>query len=106
VLIGLVFAFLGGWGGLASCLAYLNITDALNRYRSADDQIPQIIVSWVHLQRHSEFISKNGPFYSFKLVRDFRNQFPNAQAYWWYVGGCIWAFSFFLIAAFMFLGAR
>lgn len=91
---------------MASCLAYLTITNALNRNRSADDQIPQFVVSWSDLLRHSDFVSKHGPFYTFKLAREFRNQFPNEQAYWWYVGGWIWAFSFFLIAAFMFLGSR
>jgi hypothetical protein len=104
--VGFAFVFLGGWGGLASALAYLSITDALNRDRPANDQIPQFTVTWSDFKRRLEFLSAHGPFYAFGLVEEFRRKFPHHSAYWWYVGGCIWLVLFGAIGVIAILSAH
>jgi hypothetical protein len=96
-------AFVAGWGGLASCLAYLQITDVLNRERGRDDRIPQFILSWKDLLRREDFASRHGFFYSWKLVREFHRKLPHRREYWWFCGGLVWAALFGVSAAFLIL---
>jgi hypothetical protein len=98
-LIPFAAAFIGGWGALASALAWTSVADVLNRDRGPGDQIPTIMGSWNDLRRHWEFTGSHGFFYRRKLLKEFRRQHPDNPLYFWCLGGQVWSFCFIAIAA-------
>ena len=101
-IIPFVLAAVGGVGGLANAVAGMEIVDALNTMRPADDQIPNPPLAW------NEFVwfSKNRGFDYWSCRRRYREQFPEGKLVSWQNAGIVWMFCFFIAAACAFVRAR
>src|SRR6202035_3884410 len=76
ILIGIWIAVIGICG-LLQTLLYHEMRDTLNTQRSADDQIPVIVLSWSDFRKSFER--------DFWFVRrEFRRLFPNSRACFWH----------------------
>lgn len=93
-LIGAALFFIGGFGGLANALAYMSMIDSLNTQRSPNEQIPLAIVSWSDRRLYRA----RGLSY-WRILGEFREQFPHDRRYHWHLVSLVWMFCFFSAGA-------
>jgi len=76
ILIG-IWAAVCGICGLVQTLLYHQMIDAINSQRTANDQIPGIVLSWPDFRKSFDC--------GFWFVRkEFRMLFPNSRTYFWH----------------------
>ena len=90
VLIPIGLCFIGGWGGLVGTIVWWQIVDALNCKRAASDQIPIAFAS----RKDFAWLLENYPYPFWKILKEFRRQYPESRLYLWYIISVVWMFSF------------
>ncbi|HEY2109682.1 MAG TPA: hypothetical protein VGH17_07255 [Candidatus Acidoferrales bacterium] len=101
-IIPFVLAAVGGIGGLANALAGMEMVDALNTKRPADNQIPNPPVT----RTEFAWFLKNPGFGYWGCRRKYRDQFPHGNLLSWQNASMLWMFCFFIAAAWAFVRAR
>lgn len=101
-IIPFVLAAVGGIGGMANALVAMEIVDAVNTKRPADNQIPNPPLKW------NEFLwfLKNPGSHYWGCRRRYREQFPEGSLLWWQNASILWMFCFFIASAFLLIKIR
>jgi hypothetical protein len=89
-----IWAILGGLGGLVNTLLYADVVAALNTKRSPDDPIPFAVMSWDDFKK-----TRIGAWSYWKVLREFRREFPDSKLYYWSIVSAAWMFLLFATAA-------
>jgi hypothetical protein len=89
-----IWAILGGLGGLVNTLLYSDIVAALNTRRPPDDPIPFGITSWDDFRK-----TRIGAWSYWKVLREFRREFPDSKLDYWSIVSAAGMFLLFAIAA-------
>ena len=88
-----IWVILGGLGGLVNTLLFSDVIAALNTNRSPDDPIPFGLTSWDDFKK-----TRIGGWSYWKVLREFRREFPNNKLCYWSMGSAGWMFLLFAIA--------